>query len=316
MRRRLLVALAAVAAVAATSLTTAPQADALGKFLCDDAGRAQVDPIVSHDSPVSAHRHLFFGNSALLALPNPESATYEQLSGASTSCDNPDDTAAYWVPDLVYTDGALAGQSVDAKRILAYYRSFDHKTTGVAEPIPADLRVVAGTANQPADVPLDTTRINWTCDERSSRTGPYPSIEAADCGAATGTVYLTAHIDFPTCWDGQYSPRGPGDTRDNEHLAYAVGRPATCPAGFDHKLAELRETVKWGNGTAAVWQAGSVALVSDIVAREAGNPVASGQTLHADFWNTWVQTGGVHGGMVGMVASCINTPRPPSWCNS
>jgi hypothetical protein len=205
---------------------------------------------------------------------------------------------------------------VDAKRILAYYRSFDHKTTGVAEPIPADLRVVAGSATQPANVPLDKTRINWTCDERSSRTGPYASIDEANCGAATGTVYLTAHIDFPTCWDGQYSPRGSGDTRDNVHLTYAVGKPAKCPAGFDHKLAELRETVKWGNGTAAVWRTGSVALESDIDAREAGNPVASGQTMHADFWNTWVQTGGVHGGMVGMVTSCINNARPPSWCNS
>lgn len=314
MTRRLIL-LVVVAVLALFALPPAP-ASALGKFLCDDVGRAQVDPIVQHDDPVSMHRHLFLGNSTLLTLPNPESATYEDLSGAATECDNPDDTAAYWVPDLVYTDGELAGQSVDAKRILAYYRSFDHKTTGVAEPIPPDLRVVAGSASQPADVPLDTSEINWTCDERSSRTGPYASIDEADCGSATGTVYLTAHIDFPTCWDGQYAPRGSGDTRDNEHLTYAVGKPAKCPVGFDHKIAELRETIKWGNGSAEVWRAGSVALVSDLMQRDMGNPVASGQTLHADFWNTWVQTGGAHGGMVGMVTSCINSSRPPSWCNS
>jgi len=297
-------------AVGLLGLGTLP-ALALGKFICAPAGRAQIDPIAYHSQAQSPHNHLFFGNKALTTSPDPE---YANLVGAGATCDNPDDTAGYWVPDLVWTSGPLAGQSVQAKRMFAYYRAFDHRNTGFAEPIPPDLRVVVGNPAQPAGTQQDTKIVNWSCDERSTHTGPYPNLDAADCGAASGTVYATTHIDTPTCWDGQYGQRGDGNTSDNAHLRHVVG--GTCPAGFDHRIAELRMTVKWGDGTAAFWRQGSVALASDVMQRDMGNPVAAGQTLHGDFWNTWVQTGGAHGGMEGMVRSCIVSPSKPGWCNA
>ena len=55
---------------------------------------------------------------------------------------------------------------------------------------------------------------------------------------------MTAHIDFPSCWDGvkpSHTAAQNGDTRDNAHYAYAVAKK--CPAGFPIGVAELRETI-------------------------------------------------------------------------
>ena len=72
-------------------------------------------------------------------------------------------------------------------------------------------------------------------------------------------------------------------------------------AGFPRKLAELRIRVNWDyRGTGE-----DIMLSSD----QPGDP--AGRTLHADFWNTWVQTGGTFGGMVGMVQKCVNTTTGP-----
>lgn len=300
-------------ALIVASLALAAPALALGKFFqAIPAGYAQVDPIAAHGNARSDHLHLFLGASGFLKLPHPEAASYASVVGKDTGIsNNPDDTAAYWIPALLYTSGPNAGKPVPFRKFFAYYRSFDHQTTGAAEPYAPDTRLITGNGEQPAKTPLDTSRYNWTCDERSSRAGPYPDIATANCAAAKGSVYLTAHVDFPSCWDGKLAAHNvPGDTRDSAHYAFASKH--ACPAGFPIKMTELRETFKWdyqGDGS-------DVALSSDLVQRKAGNMVKPGQTLHADFWNTWVQTGGAHGGLVGMVRSCINAATPASWCNS
>lgn len=285
----------------------------LAKFVqFSPSGFAAKDPIVNHHQAASAHDHMFIGSTRLLQLAAPESATYADLVGQGTLLSNPDDTAAYWIPTLAYTSGPNAGQPVPLKSTRVYYRCFNHDgvcgTGEKVEAYPPDMRMVAGNANQPAAEPLDIRVLNWMCDQRSTRPGPYPDIETARCDLAGGTVFLTAHVDFPTCWNGQMSDHDAvGDTSDNVHLRYPV--KDACPAGFDRLLPELRMDVKWdyrGDGS-------DVALASDLVARAAGNPVRSGQTLHGDFWNTWVQTGGAHGGLVGMVANCVNR-SPASWC--
>lgn len=273
-------------------------ADALMKAHCKpEIGRGPYDPIVHHGLSPRAHDHTFFSNTKLLSLQDPNSASYGDLAGAGTNCQNSDDTAAYWIPTLL---SRTTGKPVPVRAMIAYYRSFDHKTKGVAEPIPADLRMVAG--NSRATGPQDVGNVNWTCNQNSSRRGPYVSPAQANCAAATGTVYLTAHVEFPSCWDGlKNDHEAAGNTADFSgggdvvnHLAYTV--KGACPAGFPVKLAELRETVSWsyqGDGT-------DVYLSSD----PPGGPY--GYTMHADFWNTWIQTGGVFGGMAGMVRDCIN----------
>lgn len=281
----------------------APPAQALMKAHCKpQTGFGHFDPIVrANETPDAAtqHHHTFFANKKVLTLSNPNAARYNDMVGAPTTCQNTDDSAVYWVPTLKYR---TTGQPVPVNAMIAYYRSFDHKTTGAAEPVPADMRIVAGNAK--ATTAQSTKRVNWSCNQNSSRRGPYADAETANCAAATGkTVLLTVHIDFPSCWDGKLNDHSiTGNTADHSdsggvvnHLAYAEG--GKCPAAFPRKLAELRVTVNWkytGNGK-------DIMLASDMPGQPAG------RTLHADFWNTWVQTGGAFGGMVGMVQKCVNT---------
>lgn len=281
------------------TFTSVNPAEALMKAHCKpEVGRGNFDPIVHHKLAAQAHDHTFFANTGLLRLADPNSATYSQLVGAGTTCQNPDDTAAYWIPTLL---NRKTGKPVPVNAFIAYYRSFDHKKTGEASAYPPDMRMVAGDAS--AKVPQSVKTVNWTCNQNSSRRGPYSSPQEANCAAATGTVRLTAHIDFPSCWDGKLNDHAvAGNTADfsgshaiTQHLAYA--KRSTCPAGFPHKLAELRVTVNWdytGDGR-------DIMLSSDPI----NGPY--GLTMHADFWNTWVQTGGRFGGLVGMVKDCVNT---------
>lgn len=314
--------LAAVLAplIALALVVAASPAQALGKFICGDtfAATGQYDPIKFHNqTPPTGHNHLFFGGKGAFNLSNPNAANYSDVVGSATTCDNPDDTAMYWVPALVYTSGAKAGQLVPFRQVFAYYRAWNHANTDSAKATTAykaDTRLIAG--NAASTGPQDTKVVNWTCDERSTRPGPYSSIEDANCANAGGTVFLTMHVVFPTCSDGlegTHANSDVGDTQDSSHFRYFVnGSPDKCPAGFTNKRPELKLSVKWdyqGNGQ-------DVALVSDIMQRDMGNPVESGWTGHADFWNTWRQTGGLHNGLVGMVASCINIGTPAGWCNA
>lgn len=242
--------------------------------------RAQVDPIAMRGEPQSMHSHDFFGNQLLLQLDQPELATYDELVGGPTDCQNKTDSALYWVPTLM-----AGGQPVDPFSFIAYYRDFDRDLTGTGvEAYPPDMRLVAGDPQGTGPQPLSV--VNWSCGFTSSRPGPYRSPVEAACNRASGKSYLTSHVSFPTCWDGQLNDHAVmGDTTDTEHVVYPVRK--SCPAGFPHKLPELRMTLKWnyqGDGR-------DVTLAS-------GSPY----TMHGDFWNTWVQTG-----LEQMVDQCINT---------
>jgi hypothetical protein len=293
-----------IAAALAVGLSTG-QASALGKIKCVPVvGYAQVDPIVAHGAPKSAHLHTFLGNTEILKLSSPQDATYQDLVNKGTTCENPDDTAAYWIPTLVYTSGPQSGQPVPISSYDAYYRSYNHEKYGEASAYAPDTRLVAGDSKAMESQSLKVA--NWTCDQNSSRPGPYHNIIEAACNKATGKVRLTMHITFPSCWDGQLSDHTVnGNTSDNSHYAYYLnsGKGDSCPDGFPIKTPELRETVWWdyqGSGS-------DVALVSDLMMADMGTPVVPGTTAHADFWNTWVQTGGTFGGLVGLVHDCINT---------
>lgn len=337
MKRLMLVLVTACLAVAGFLAVPAsmPAANGLGKFVQRDPGcYGTWDPIVNHNQAEAHHEHMFVGGDALCTMADPNAANYADVAGKGTDLDNPDDTAAYWIPTLVLTNGWQGTQNLgrvdDFRNYFAYYRCFNRDRfcgageTSIAHP--ADTRLVVGSASQPASVPLDTRWINWTCGEDSSRTGPYTSIEAANCSTATGNrVNLTMHVTFPSCWDGvmpSHSASDVGDTRDNAHWAFANRRTDSCPSTHPVKVTELRETFKWGDNTPGYWAGKTPALVTDLMQRQLGNPVMAGQTAHADFWNTWEQndttpgTPTLHGGFDGMVASCINDDTPPAWCNN
>lgn len=273
------VALGGLALGVAGSAVTAPSASALAKIKCKQTtGTAKVDPIRTHNMPVSnmQHLHEFFGNNHFLSLSNPNAANYSDLVGQGTNCVNPADTAGYWVPALSYkSTGAL----VPVQAFTAYYRSWDFKDHGVGEAFPIDTRLVA-------------SKHDWTCGDKEPQA---PVQTVPDCSGTSGKPghTLTAHIAFPQCWDGvlpNHSPSDIGATDDNKHYAYREGQ--TCPAGFPHKMIDLRETLQFQYTGAG----NDVELSSDAMAG-----TTDGASLHADFWNAWDASG-----LQSMVRNCIN----------
>ena len=270
---------ALLSSLIAVAVVSPPAATGLAKIKCKETtGRAAVDPIVNHNMPVgSGHMHQFFGNNAFLSLPNPNAANYADLTGRGTNCEDPADTAGYWSPTLHYT---ATGAVVPVAAFTAYYRSWNTQKTGEGVPHPADVRLIA-------------TRYDWTCGQRERVA---PSLSIPDCSMADGRSgsRLTAHINYPSCWDGvlpRHTSTQVGNTSDNAHFAYRLDS-RTCPPGFPVKTVELRMTIQFqytGRGT-------DLTLSSDHMAN-----TTDGRSLHADFWNTWVQTG-----FATMVRNCIN----------
>ena len=274
---RVVALLAAAALALIASLATVAPASALAKIKCKQStGTAALDPIVHHNQPdAMTHVHEFFGNNAWLSKGN--SANYSDLEGQGTNCVLPVDTAGYWVPELTYT---ATGQPVPVQAFTAYYRSYDHKDFGAGVPFPADTRLIS-------------TVHDWGCGQFSGvPIGPtFPN-----CTGQSGKPghTLTAHVTFPSCWDGvapAHSDSDVGDTQDTAHYAFA--KRGVCPAGFPNKVIELRETIQYaytGDGS-------DLTLSSDAMLGG-----AHGSSMHGDFWNAWVQTG-----LVKMVHDCITS---------
>jgi hypothetical protein len=275
-----LVALAVIlSGLLATQTVFATSATGLAKIKCKQTtGTALVDPIVYHNGGTgSGHLHQFFGNNAFLSLANPNAANYTDLVGKGTNCQNLADTAGYWSPTL---HNVTTGAIVPAVAFTAYYRSWDSRTRGDGVPYPPDARLIAN-------------RISWTCGQRER---VQPALSIPDCSMADGRSgsRLTAHIDFPSCWNGalpHHSSTQVGNTNDNALFAYRLDKQS-CPPGFPVKTVELRMTIQFqytGHGTDLVLSSDHMANTTD------------GRSLHADFWNTWVQTG-----FQTMVTDCIN----------
>jgi hypothetical protein len=280
MRQR--IALALIALVSTTALLSAAPAQALGKVKCDDTAQPVVavgryDPIVNHNGTGSAHAHQFFGNTAWHSLANPNTANYEDLEGKANNCrkvldqSTSADSAGYWIPTLRYNSGPNAGDLVPAQQFTAYYRTFDHNDFGEGMAYPADTRLVA-------------TKHDWGCGQFS---GVPIGESIPSCVGQSGKPghTLTAHVDFPSCWDGvlpNHTADETGNTNDNAHYAYAVKSKGTssCPPGFPKKMVELRESFQF----AYTGPGNDISLDSD---EHAG--VSDGESLHADFWNTWSQ---------------------------
>lgn len=268
-----------VTTIAATTMVvSAPQADALAKIKCKQTtGTGNYDPIMAHNEKSSPHMHQFFGNNNFLSLSNPNTATLSDLEGHGTNCRNPADTAGYWTPVL---QDKSSGAMIPTQAFTAYYRSWDFQKQGEGEPFPIDTRLVG-------------TKHDWTCGNLESQK---PVQTIPDCSGVSGKPghTLTAHIDFPSCWDGVLPNHSPGDvgaTDDNKHYAYRTGE--SCPAGFPHKMISLRETLQFQYTGAG----NDVQLSSDPMAG-----TTDGASLHADFWNAWDPKG-----LQSMVNDCIAT---------
>lgn len=324
MKRKIAACLVAALSMTGVGLViSAAPAHALGKIKCDvlpngaednDGDVALLvgafDPIVYHnvdswdDTEAQPHQHDFFGTRWVTITGNVNAGMWTNVQFWSnqytnkaqvTSCREPGDTAAYWAPSLVYKSGPKAGQRVKVKQFTAYYRGFAGQTTHAGtQAIPAGARLVA------QDM-VGYGISGWNCGQNSTQAatqGPVNFIP--NCTGEDGSPgnTLTAHVNFPSCWNG-VAPNHPGDpgvsdndttygdTRDNNYgvagqytsndFIYPTNKTA-CPASHPIEVTQLRETIQYdyvGDGT-------DVELTSDHGAQP-------GSTFHVDFWNTWNQ---------------------------
>ena len=206
------------------------------------------DPIVFPNVSRAAHLHVFFGNNGTNAA-----STYESLLAGTTNCDQPADTAAYWVPALMQGETMIT-----PIKSVAYYRPGEGVDPTAVQPYPPGLKIIAGDAG--AEQPQNTGVVAFTCGTAIRRDALPPT-----CPERRPLRML---VTFPDCWDGVNV-----DSDDHSsHMAYGSG--GACPATHPVPVAQLQFSVDYG-----------------FSGDPAGLSLASGSLLtgHADFFNGWVQ---------------------------
>jgi hypothetical protein len=219
---------------------------------CTLSHRSMDDPIVYPDQPDASHMHNFFANRSTNAYSTPKT-----MRAAKTTCALSKDTSGYWSPTLYDTNG----DPVPVKKVLVYYRSASGMTV---QPFPRNLKIIAGgdTKNPPAPSRSQDS-LSWACGD----TAPYTT-SPPDC---TGTgENVTAHVHFPDCWDGQHLD-------SDDHRSHMQFGTPECPDGWV-AVPRLRLHIEFD-----VVDAVGFTLSSDTADMDPG------QSLHADFWNTWSQ---------------------------
>ena len=280
----------------ASSAQVVSSSDAVFVTRCNFSHRNFDDPIVFPGQPGAAHSHDFFANrstkydSTYASLRAFSGTTTATKSG--TTCVNPDDKSAYWIPTVSWTDNS-GTRVLKASTAHFYYRAGGKPPKDV-QPPPPRLKVVPN------------THVNWRCAQNTA-VSPSPPTRCSS-GA------LVVSIRFPDCLaedsNGELlvdtdpnDPRFPNDHRS--HMAYAVNQPdgtKLCPDTHPNPVAALTMEVKFKIGTAS----GRVSLSSD-------HGAPPGSTMHADFFNAWDQDK-----LTALVESCINAypftaePKPAS----
>lgn len=247
----------------------------LGEFAarCNLSHRATVDPIVAPGNASFWHQHDFFGATA-----TDESSTRDQLLAGGSSCEPTVDRSAYWVP-TVLEDGA----PVDPVRITVYYQVKRPQDPAKVQPMPAGLRMIAGSARATAPQPDHVAQ--WHCMGVSSSSPVIP-----DCGG--GNVELI--LQFPDCWDGVRL-----DSPDHQsHMAYSRGR--SCPPSHPVLVPELSFRIEYpASGPGVV-------LSSDVAGHDGhdGHAVQGGLTAHGDVIEAWTS-----GEQDRRVSTCLRAAR-------
>ena len=238
---------------------------------CNFSHRNMDDPIIFPGQSGAAHSHDFFANNS-----NPNYAsTYESLRSTTkgTTCVNPDDKSAYWIPTVSWTNNS-GTSTLKASTAHFYYRS-GGKLPKDVQPPPPGLKVVPN------------THVTWRCAQNTAVTSSPPT----KCSSGA----LVVAIRFPDCLAEDSNGQPLTDSADHRsHMAYAVLQSdgtKLCPDTHPIPVAALTMEVKFKIGTAS----GTVKLSSD----PQGAP--PGSTMHADFFNAWDQQK-----LTTLVESCIN----------
>jgi hypothetical protein len=242
----------------------ADEDDALFTVDCTFSHRAPDDPIVHPGHPGASHSHEFFGSVATDA-----DSTGPALRGTTTTCEDTEDTAAYWVPTL-----SVHGVPVAPTFARAYYRATPGADVRDVTAPPLGLAMIAGDPDAGA-APDDghghhhggastsdpTGDAGWGCGLRPRRLHAEPPTDCTDPSP------LTLRLRFPDCWDGERL-----DTEDHRsHVAASVD--GVCPATHPVLMTQLQVSISW---PVTGPDAGGVTLSSGAVAG-----------AHGDFLNGW-----------------------------
>lgn len=240
---------ATVQAITARGADTGPQGRVPQfKVECDWSHSASDDPIVHPGKPGRAHLHDFFGSTATDADSTPAS-----LLDTDTTCQNRNDTAAYWAPAVLRD-----GEPVEPTGSVAYYRPGPGVDPASVVPFPAGLLVIAG--DQTATDPQSVDVAAWHC-------GASPILHS-DPPSCPDTAPLGVRVAFPDCWDGEHL-----DSEDHQsHMAYS--EDGACPDDHPVAVPQLVFEVRY-----------------PVTGEPTGLALASGgvRSMHADFVQAWDQ---------------------------
>jgi hypothetical protein len=261
--------------VPASSAQVVASPEAVFVTRCNFSHRNSDDPIVFPGKPGEAHSHDFFGNGSTDFASTLESLqAFNGPTGteSGTTCVNPDDKSAYWIPTTSWTTKKSGTRELTPSTAFFYYRAGGK---GDVLPPPAELKVVPN------------THVKWRCAQETSVT-PSPPTQCS-----SGALFVI--IRFPDCIAEDDNGQLLTDSDDHRrHMAYAVTQPdgtKLCPDTHPNPVATLSMEVKFIIGT----HSGTVTLSSD----HPDVPPAS--TMHADFFNAWDQEK-----LTALVESCIN----------
>jgi hypothetical protein len=158
---------------------------------CDYTGeRKKDDPIVS-PGVESFHMHDFFGNTT-----TDRNSTLQSLRAGGTTCLNPGDKSAYWMPTVKWIDSS-GTRTLKANRGLFYYRA-GGKADDAVELFPDELRVVT----------VQGSHVTWKCE------GSHDVFPSPPSRCSSGK--LVVRIVFPDCSDGNID-----SATHRSHMTYA-----------------------------------------------------------------------------------------------
>jgi Domain of unknown function (DUF1996) len=233
-------------------------------FIGLPSGRKLDDPIVSPGVD-SFHMHDFFGNTT-----TNRNSTLDTLRAGGTTCLNPGDKSAYWMPTATWTD-SKGTRTLNANRGLFYYRAGD-KDADAVELYPA---LDTNGDGQPDDglkiVTVQGSHATWKCE---GSTAVFPS-PPSRCSSGK----LVVRIVFPDCSDGNID-----SATHRSHMTYAEPQSdgtMQCPPSHPKPVPALTMNVRFPIPTTS----GTLTLSSDHL--DQGD--SPGSTIHADFYNAWDQ---------------------------
>ncbi len=228
---------------------------------CLYSHQANDDPIVHPRQPGASHLHNFFGASGTDAF-----STAASLRGGDTSCEDRDDTAAYWAPALLDGDKAVRPDF-----LRAYYRAAIGVDARTVRVLPPGLELISGNSHAMTGQWTPTRYAGWGCGFRPKRLHRVPP---TDC---TVNSPVTLRLVFPDCWDG----RNLASADHQSHVARS--REGRCPPSHPVAILQVQVSIQY-----PIWKPTQVAPST----RAADLILASGgwQSTHGDLVNSWVQT--------------------------